>query len=133
MGHEAAVVSAGAKESLANRYEEGIQAMGRLHEGATLLRVAEALASLSPRDGRTVFMASSQEGVVLAALCAALGSDGRTRWCRINLDRPPSVEAGEAVVVIEPVDGGEGWKEAIRSRFPQAGFLIATEALLTGS
>jgi hypothetical protein len=114
-------------ESLAAVYESGAREMRLLHEGPALLRVAEILVSRSPQRGRTVFMASSQEGVALAALCATLASNQETRWCRINLDRPPDVDASEAVVVVEPVHGGEGWKEAVRSRFPKAWFIIASE------
>jgi hypothetical protein len=100
--------------------------MLRLHDGSALRLAAEAIVE-DMLDGPVTFIATSLEGVAVAATCAALcdGSD----WERVPLVGPHRPTKYRPVVV-EPVDGGLGWRNTVRRRYPEAVFVMAADAAL---
>jgi hypothetical protein len=107
--------------SLADEYADAQEEMLRLHIGEALDEAAEhILAALPP--GPLSLLASSMEGVALVAVCAARRADD-TDWQRISHAGDP-VATAHPPIVVEPVNGGEGWQQAVRRRHPAARFLI---------
>ena len=94
--------------------------MSRLYDGVSLRSAASSALEQLP-EGPVALVATSEAGAGLAAACAAL-RDQPTTWRKINL----LTDAGEMihpVVVVDPVDAGDGWRAAIRRRFPKALFV----------
>jgi hypothetical protein len=109
--------------ALAEEYRQGLEEMRRMRDGEALIGAAHALLDQLP-PGTVTLLGSSIEGVALAALCAALRGEGST-WGRIDLVGPPMSDKAEVVVVVEPVDAGEGWRRAVEARYPGASILVA--------
>jgi hypothetical protein len=105
--------------SVGQQYENGRREMDRLHDGRAMLEAAEAIVSDLPPEALT-FVATSVEGVALAAVCAAVhGCD--SDWQRVPLTTRARPTA-HAPLVVEPVDGGSGWRKALLRRVPGARF-----------
>jgi hypothetical protein len=117
------VTVARAKGAVAEEYRQGLEQMRRLRDGEALLEAAHVLLDQLPA-GTVVLLGSSTEGVALAALCSALRGEGSS-WGRIDLAGPPTRNEPEGVVVVEPVDGGEGWRRAVEARYPGAPIFVA--------
>lgn len=98
--------------------------MRAVHSGEALDRAAQLLRRQLP-PGPAVLLATSLEGVAVAAVCAAGRPEFATRWERLNLVVPVAVAPSERVVVVEPVDGGSGWQRTIARQYPDALFLFA--------
>ena len=97
--------------------------MRAVHGGAELARVVDVVLTQLP-PGRLLLLGTSLEGTVVAAACALRRAPLQTRWEQLNFTRPPAVRPGERVVLIEPVDGGSGWRRAIAKRYPDITFLF---------
>jgi hypothetical protein len=108
------------RDSLADAYGEAQQKMLEIHDGYALAEAAEEVLSQLPA-GPVSLLATSVEGVALAAVCAARRADG-TDWQRVDHGRRDRTLAHRPVVV-EPVDGGSGWRKAILRRHPDAVFV----------
>lgn len=109
--------------SLAARYQELQEEMNRLHDGSTLQRaVADVLDRLP--EGALALFSTSDQGAGLAAACAAQRADA-TVWRRINLAYAPDPPAGRRVVIVEALDGGLAWRNAVARRYPRAEVLVA--------
>jgi hypothetical protein len=106
--------------SVLDEYAEAHRDMLELGDGRSLREAVDALLSRLPQRPVSL-LASSTEGLALAAVCAALRSDG-TDWQAISFGPVPLTQ--HAPVVVEPVDGGRGWRRAVRARYPGARFLI---------
>jgi hypothetical protein len=111
-------------ETLAARYERLQREMETLHAGAALESAADAVAAVLP-TGRLTLVSTSDQGAAVAAVCAARRA-GATTWRKVDLLAPPAAADG-AVVVIEPVDTGAAWRQAIERRYPNALVVIANE------
>jgi hypothetical protein len=111
--------------SIGKRYEDGRREMDRLHDGRAMLAVAEAIVSDLPSEPLT-FVATSVEGVALAAVCAALHGL-ESDWQRVPLTTRARPTA-HAPMVVEPVDGGSGWRKALLRRLPNARFADPSRA-----
>jgi hypothetical protein len=108
--------------TLADEYAAAQRRMVEMHDGAALAAAAEDVLGRLP-GGPVSFLASSIEGVALAALCAGLRADG-SDWHRVrHAGIAETVE--HTPVVVEPVDGGRGWRQALLRRHPDALFVLA--------
>ena len=70
-------------------------------------------------------LSSSDPGAGLAAACASRRGKG-TRWRKINLVGPQNVATVGQVVVIELVDPGAGWRQAVERSYPGARLLFVS-------
>jgi hypothetical protein len=114
------------RESLAGQYAAAIDKMEALRDGRALQAAAAGVADRLP-PGRLALLSTSPEGTALAAVCAVARS-APTSWQLINLGYPPTVALGFRVVVIEPLDPGQGWQAAVRRHYPHADLVFADEA-----
>lgn len=93
--------------------------MLKVHDGETLLATARSIIEHTP-DSPVTFIATSVEGTALAAVCAALHGH-ESDWQRVVLTGRTSATANTPIVV-EPVNGGAGWRSALLRRLPEARF-----------
>src|SRR6266851_9523069 len=100
----------------------GLRVMELLHDGPTLRCAAEEVVEQLP-DGDVTMVATSAEGAALAAVCAALAPGRRLTWQMVNLIRPYRGTTSK-VVVVDAIDPGTGWREAVLYRFPDATFVF---------
>jgi hypothetical protein len=112
---------------LIEEYAAGQAKMRRVRDGAALLAAARELLERLPA-GELTLAATSLEGVALAAVCSAL-RDEPTDWTRIDLTAPRPTTIPEALVVIEPVGGGAGWRGAVEAHYPGALILVVDAAV----
>jgi len=110
--------------SLLARYVRGQDEMDRLHDGR-LLRVAARSVLAQVPDGSVTLLATSEAGAGLAAACAVL-REQPTKWRHINVLTDGNEAIDPVVVVLDPVDAGEGWRAALLRRFPVAIFVTPT-------
>src|ERR1043166_83699 len=96
-------------DSLAASYLKAQEEMARLHDGGALTAAGHSVLSQLPAGSLTL-LATSAVGVAIAGACAAL-RDEPTRWTMCNLSLPAAPIEGR-VIVVDPVDGGEGWRDA---------------------
>ena len=115
-------------ETLAMRYERLRTEMQTLRYGDSLAAAADAVEAAVPRRP-LVLVSTSDEGAALAAVCAARRGGG-TSWMKVNLLAPEPVADGVEVVVVEPVDAGAAWRQAIERAYPGARVLV-TSALMS--
>jgi hypothetical protein len=108
--------------TLADEYAAAQREMLEIHNGAALAALAKSVLSRLPA-GPVSLLASSTEGLALAAVCAALKADG-SDWQRVHHGGGQETVA-HVPVVVEPVDGGRGWRQAILRRHPDAVFVVA--------
>ncbi len=97
--------------------------MSDFHTGEELARAAHALVAQLPQ-GRVVLVSTSVEGAAIAAVTSALLSRRDIQWFLISTNRRTALPDGK-VVVVEPVDAGEGWRRTMRSVIPGAEIFIA--------
>ena len=114
-------------ETLAMRYARLQAEMQTLRSGDSLAAAADAVEGALPHRP-LVLVSTSDEGAGLAAVCAA--SRGvRTTWMKVNLLAPPNPAENVEVVVVEPVDAGAAWRQAVDRVYPDARVLIVSELL----
>lgn len=106
------------KESLLTSYLEGQEQMETFSDGATLAAAARSVLRQLPA-GKLTLLTTSTAGTALAATCAALREEP-TRWCAIDILLPSKVEG--QVVIVEPLDAGPAWRDALSRCYPQARF-----------
>jgi hypothetical protein len=107
-------------DSLLSRYLEGQERMDALHHGGALAAVVRDVLPQLP-DGRLALLATSTVGAGLAAACATQRTEPTT-WVSVDLRLPPIEIEGKAVVV-DPGEGGAGWRDALLRRYPDAQFV----------
>ena len=111
-------------ESLAERYGRLQEEMNGLYDGSVLAAATEAVLAELPR-GPLTLLSSSDTGAGLAAACASRRDD-ETAWRKISLVGPQPVRTVGHVVVVEPVDPGAGWKQAVLRSYPTARLLFVS-------
>jgi hypothetical protein len=112
---------------LAERYSRVTRKAEGLHDGGMLSQVVIDVLRRLP-SGPVWMVSTSLEGTSIAAACSALAHDKRIRWDRITLTRPLKAPRGSSVVVIEPSDPGEGWRQMVTRQFPRAKVMIVGPA-----
>lgn len=111
------------RDSIADEYARGVARMRTFHDGGVMLEAAQSvLAALPPAP--VCLLSTSLEGTALAAVVAAIRRDQKTCWERVTFNRPAPVPHGYHAVVVEPEDGGDGWRQALEDRYPGAAFVI---------
>jgi hypothetical protein len=111
---------------LVDEYAARQSEMRRLRNGEELLGAAREVLEQLPA-GELTLAATSLEGVALAAVCSAL-RDEPTDWMRIDLSAAKPSVTPEVLVVIEPVDAGAGWRNAVEASYPGASILVSSAA-----
>jgi hypothetical protein len=106
--------------SLLATYVQGQREMDRLRDGAQLRSAAYSVLKQLP-EGELTLVATSGAGAGLAAACAAL-RDQPTTWTKIDLLFAAG-EVSKPVLVVDPIDAGEGWRAAILRLYPAARFV----------
>jgi hypothetical protein len=106
--------------SLMAAHLQGEAEMNKLRDGRTLAVAASSVLSQLPA-GTLTLVATSPAGLALAAACAAMRSEP-TRWLSLDLLLPATPVDGQ-LVVIDPIDGGQGWRDATLRRCPGARFV----------
>jgi hypothetical protein len=112
--------------TLAAKYTRDEAEMNRLHDGEALRIAAEYVLAQLPA-GPLFLISTSAQGAALAAVCAVTRR-APTRWQFVNALLDPVAASGR-VVVVEPIDGGAGWREALLRRYPDADFVFAANSL----
>jgi hypothetical protein len=116
-------------ETLADRNDRLQAEMHELRSGDKLASAADAVEAALPRHP-VVLVSTSDEGAGLAAVCAARRGRG-TSWMKIDLLAPDMVGDGRTVVVVEPVDAGAAWRQAVERVYPGARVLVVGDLLAT--
>jgi hypothetical protein len=109
-------------DSLLAIYLKGQEQTDAFHNGDVL---AAAVADLLPRlpAGPVALLATSTAGAGLAAACAAQRTEPTT-WVSVDL-RLPAKEIEDKAVVVDPIDAGAGWRNALLRVYPDAQFVTA--------
>jgi hypothetical protein len=111
-------------------YEQAMDILDRisqadeLHGATALLAAVRRIAPRVP-SGPQVLVTTSVEGIALAG--AVIGATGRSdvTWELADLAAPASVPSGGNHVIIDSLDPGCGWLEALVERYPGATLLTA--------
>lgn len=111
-------------ETLAERYARLQQEMDELYEGGTAYAAAAQVLDVLP-GGPVTLLSTSDQGLGVAAICASRRPS--TTWRKTNLVSPLRAPTVGAVVLIEPVDPGLGWRQAVAHRYPGAQVVIVDE------
>lgn len=111
-------------ETLATRYSRLRTEMQTLRFGDRLAAAADAVEAALPRR-RLVLLSTSDEGAALASVCAARRGAG-TSWMKVNLLAAEAVADGVEVVIVEPVDAGAAWRQAVERAYPGARLLVTS-------
>jgi hypothetical protein len=111
-------------ETLAQRYRRLEQEMSVLYEGTALAAATEAVLNELP-SGTLTLLSSSDAGAGLAAACAGR-RDEETAWRKVNLVGPQPVPTVGHIVVIEPIDPGAAWRQAVERTYPGARILFVS-------
>jgi hypothetical protein len=101
--------------TLAREYEDLQAQMDSAFDGETLRRAAGFVLGSVPEGESVTFIATSISGAGLAATCAALYR-GTATWAHLNLLVPADLPRNSRNVVVEMVDGGDGWRQALARR-----------------
>jgi photosystem II stability/assembly factor-like uncharacterized protein len=109
-------------ENLATRYARLQDEMDRLSAGDVIGAAAGAVLAELP-TGRITLISTSDQGAGLAAICASRHADAT--WHKVNLIGPVPVATAGDVVVVEPVDPGAGWRQAVERAYPGARVIVA--------
>lgn len=109
--------------SLAMEYAELQAQMDAAYDGRTLRRAADAVLSEIPEGEPVTFIATSITGAGLAAACAAL-HEGPAMWVLTNLLAPAELPTHSRNVVVEMVDGGDGWRQALARRLGRHSVIV---------
>jgi hypothetical protein len=110
-------------KTIAEEYAEGLVAMGLFHSPSVLRRAAEEVLEHLP-DGPVSLVSTSMEGAALAALCSVMAERQVSGWHLVDVTFPIRAELERQVIVIEPVDPGEGWRSMVHERLPRAQVVI---------
>jgi hypothetical protein len=113
-------------ESLAMRYVRQQEEMNLLHGGEVLRATADAVLDLLP-EGPAALFSTSDQGAGLAAACCAL-REAPSLWRRIHVTHAPEAPAGYRLFVVETVDAGVAWRQALERLYPEAQVLIVDAA-----
>jgi hypothetical protein len=101
--------------------------MASVRAGSALKAAAESVLQALPWVGSdgTLFLGVTDEGVALAATCAAL-SECDSTWGRLTLGRlaPTDIAAAIHLVVVEPTEPGSGWRSLIAEILPEAALRV---------
>lgn len=116
----------GRVEGLAVRYMRQQEEMNRLHDGDVLRATAASALDLLP-DGPVALFSTSDQAAGLAAACSAL-REAPTLWRRIHVTHAPEAPAGYQLFVVETVDAGIAWRQALERLYPEAQVLIVDTA-----
>jgi hypothetical protein len=116
-------------ELLATRYARLQAEMQALRSGDSLAAAAGAVEAALPHRP-LVLVSTSDEGAGLTAVCAASRGVGTT-WMKVNLLEAQHGAENVEVVVVEPVDPGAAWRQAVDRVYPGARVLIVSELLRT--
>ena len=108
-------------ETLAARYARLQEEMNRLYCGDAIATAADAVFAELP-TGPITLISTSDQGAGLAAVCASRHGDAT--WRKVNLVAPAPVATDGDVVVIEPVDPGAGWRQAVERSYPGARVIV---------
>jgi hypothetical protein len=111
-------------ETLAERYARLQEAMDKLYDGGAASAAAALVLDVLP-SGPVTLLSTSDQGLGLAAVCASQRPS--TSWRKTNLASPFPTPTIGTIVVVEPVDPGAGWREAVLRRYPQAQVVIVAE------
>jgi hypothetical protein len=115
-------------ERLATRYVRLQNEMRKLRSGEALAAAVDAVERELPSEP-VVLISTSDEGAGLAAACAVrLGR--AARWMKVDLLAAEPVLDEWRVVVVEPVDAGAAWRQAVERAYPGARVLILSELLV---
>lgn len=109
--------------SLASEYADLQAQMEAAYDGLTLRRAADLVLGNAPEGEPITFIATSITGAGLAAACAAL-HDGPASWVLINLLGPVELPRDSHNVVVELVDGGVGWRQALARRLGRHSVIV---------
>lgn len=112
--------------SLLERYVRDEELMDELHDGTVLRQYAAQVVHRLPR-GPVELLSTSRQGAGLAAACAALRTEP-TRWRELDLLLRASWQSCGQVVLVEMINPGAAWQNAVFRRFPDAQLIFATEA-----
>jgi len=106
--------------SLLAEYLQGQSQAEALFDGAALGEAARGILSRLPA-GELTLVTTTTVGAALAGICATLRSEP-TRWQLVDLLlAAPEIEG--RVAVVDVLDGGAAWRDALRARFPNAPLL----------
>ncbi len=109
-------------ETLADHYLRLQAEMDELYDGAALAAAVDAVIHELP-DGPVLLLSTSDQGAGLSAACAAQRCEP-TLWRKVNLRLPVAAPEGHAVVVVDAVEGGAGWRQAIERAYPDARLIV---------
>jgi hypothetical protein len=112
-------------ETLADRYVRLRTEMTMLRSGAAISVAADAVEAELPSCD-VVLVSTSDEGAALAAVCASRRSRD-TSWMKVNLLAAEPIEDAATVVVIEPIDAGAAWRQAVDRAYPGARVVILAD------
>ncbi|MDQ2983079.1 MAG: hypothetical protein M3R70_04000 [Actinomycetota bacterium] len=111
--------------TLADLYLQLEAEMDELHDGAALAAGVRAVLGQLP-DGPVMLVSTSDQGAGLAAACAAQRGEP-TLWRKVNLRLPFPSPASHSLVIVDPVEGGAGWRRAVERAYPGARLIVLAE------
>lgn len=111
-------------ETLAVRYARLQKEMDGLYAGDAISAAADRVLAELPA-GPLTLISTSDQGAGLAAVCASRRSDA-TSWRKVSLVAPNAVGTRGDVVVIEPVDAGTGWRQAVERSYPGSRVVVVS-------
>lgn len=107
---------------VAGHFLAGTATLRELHQGETLRTAADSVLD-QLAETPVALLAASVEGAALAAVCAALRSDGST-WARVNLFTQSTTSNALPIVFVEPTEPGAAWRAAVTARYPDATIVL---------
>jgi hypothetical protein len=107
------------EDDFENELDADLEAVAALHEGAALVAAVKSVLGQLP-GGRVHLLSTSAEGCALAAGCVLLAPLRAVSWHLTSLTRVDPLLPDGALVVVEAVDPGVGWRRAVERRFPTA-------------
>jgi hypothetical protein len=111
--------------SLLERYLHDEERMDEVYNGAVLRQAAARLVCRLP-GGPVELLSTSEQGAGLAAACAALRKSP-TRWRKIDLMLSDQRGGHGKRVLVEIVDPGTAWQDAVSRRLPDAEIIFLSE------
>jgi hypothetical protein len=111
--------------SLLTEYAEREAQMDTVYEGEVMRRTALAVGRRLGQ-GRLILLSTTRQGAGVAAACAAARGEA-TSWRQIDLMLAPEVPTGATPVFVEVVDPGQGWRDFVIGRYPEARFVFAED------
>lgn len=111
--------------TLAEHYLQLQAEMDGLYEGAELAAGVDLVLDELP-IGPVMLVSTSDQGAGLSAACAAQRSEP-TLWRKVNLQLPAPAPARYVVVIVDPVEGGAGWRQAVERAYPGARLIVLAQ------